>query len=86
MTNNNNDNDLESILKRLNHHMRFYEVEFITVKAMQGYYLKYRFDGKDSIHDLIYSPNKNEMLKRIADIESGVVLANHKNLIKSNKA
>ena len=55
MTNNDNDNsDLDLILKRLNRHMKSYEVEFISVKVMQGYYLKYRFYGKDDIHDLIY--------------------------------
>ncbi|OUU73496.1 MAG: hypothetical protein CBC27_00835 [Opitutia bacterium TMED67] len=83
MINDNDDNDLDLILKRLNHHMQSYEVEFISVKVMKGYYLKYRFYGKDDIHDLIYSPNKNEMLKRIADIESGIVLANHKDLIRN---
>tara|TARA_Y100000589_G_scaffold11984_1_gene9810 strand:+ start:18496 stop:18747 length:252 start_codon:yes stop_codon:yes gene_type:complete len=82
MTNNNNNiNEIDFSLKRLNNELKN-EIEFIVIKDDFRFYLKTCYSGSDCLDDFISSSNENEMIKIIDSIYKGLYLANRDNLIK----
>jgi len=81
MTNNNNIDEIDFSLKRLNNELKN-EIEFIVIKDDFRFYLKTCYPGSDCLEDFISSSNENEMIKIIDSIYKGLYLANRNDLIK----
>jgi len=81
MTNDNNIDEIDFSLKRLNNELKN-EIEFIIIRDDFKFHLKTCYPGSDCISDFTSSSNENEMIKIIDCIYQGLYLANRNDLIK----